>query len=51
MELFDGIYTSPNGSNSSMSFVFRKVLESGNDKALDKRKDLQITEADRDGLE
>ncbi|XP_015233698.1 PREDICTED: leucine-rich PPR motif-containing protein, mitochondrial [Cyprinodon variegatus] len=36
VELFDGIYTSPNGSNSSMSFVFRKVLESGNDKALDK---------------
>ncbi|KAM4730439.1 leucine-rich PPR motif-containing protein, mitochondrial [Anableps anableps] len=36
VELFEGIYTSPNGSNPSMSFVFRKVLESGNDKALDK---------------
>ncbi|MEQ2306456.1 hypothetical protein AMECASPLE_008482 [Ameca splendens] len=36
VELFDGIYTSPNSSNASMSFVFRKVLESGNDKALDK---------------
>lgn len=36
VELLDGIYTSPNSSNPSMSFVFRKVLESGNDKALDK---------------
>ncbi|XP_012720452.2 leucine-rich PPR motif-containing protein, mitochondrial [Fundulus heteroclitus] len=36
VELYDEIYTGPNGSNLSMSFVFRKVLEAGNDKALDK---------------
>ncbi|KAM6915877.1 LOW QUALITY PROTEIN: leucine-rich PPR motif-containing protein, mitochondrial [Xenentodon cancila] len=36
VELLEGLYTSPNSTNPSMSFVFRKVLESGNDKALDK---------------
>ncbi|XP_005804231.1 leucine-rich PPR motif-containing protein, mitochondrial [Xiphophorus maculatus] len=36
VELLEGIYMSPDSSNPSMSFVFRKVLESGNDKALDK---------------
>ncbi|XP_072246804.1 leucine-rich PPR motif-containing protein, mitochondrial [Leuresthes tenuis] len=36
VELFDAMYTSPDNTNPSMSFVFRKVLESGNDKALDK---------------
>ncbi|XP_061600932.1 leucine-rich PPR motif-containing protein, mitochondrial [Cololabis saira] len=36
VELFEGLYTSPNSTNPSMSFVFRKVLESGNDKVLDK---------------
>lgn len=38
VELLDGIYTSPNSTSPSMSFVFRKVLESDNDKALDKCK-------------
>ncbi|PWA25954.1 hypothetical protein CCH79_00001841 [Gambusia affinis] len=36
VELLEGIYTSPDSSSPSMAFVFRKVLESGNDKALDK---------------
>uniref|UniRef100_A0A8C6KGU8 Leucine rich pentatricopeptide repeat containing n=1 Tax=Nothobranchius furzeri TaxID=105023 RepID=A0A8C6KGU8_NOTFU len=36
VELLEDIYTRPDSSNPSISFVFRKVLESGNDKALDK---------------
>ncbi|KAM9365070.1 LOW QUALITY PROTEIN: leucine-rich PPR motif-containing protein, mitochondrial [Pholidichthys leucotaenia] len=36
VELLEGIYTSPDSTNPSMSFIFRKVLESGNDLALDK---------------
>uniref|UniRef100_A0A3Q0RVT7 PROP1-like PPR domain-containing protein n=1 Tax=Amphilophus citrinellus TaxID=61819 RepID=A0A3Q0RVT7_AMPCI len=36
VELLEGIYTSPDSTNPSMSFVFRKVLESGNDHAIDK---------------
>ncbi|KAF3708052.1 Leucine-rich PPR motif-containing protein, mitochondrial Precursor [Channa argus] len=36
IELLEEIYTSPESKNLSMSFVFRKVLENGNDKALDK---------------
>uniref|UniRef100_A0A1A8HPD2 Leucine-rich PPR-motif containing n=1 Tax=Nothobranchius korthausae TaxID=1143690 RepID=A0A1A8HPD2_9TELE len=36
VELLEDIYTRPDSSNPSMSFVFRKVLESGNDEALDK---------------
>ncbi|XP_069549086.1 leucine-rich PPR motif-containing protein, mitochondrial [Brachyistius frenatus] len=36
VELLEGIYTRPDGTGSSMSFVFRKILEADNDKALDK---------------
>ncbi|KAK2824504.1 hypothetical protein Q5P01_021679 [Channa striata] len=36
VELLEEVYTSPANKNLSMSFVFRKVLENGNDKALDK---------------
>uniref|UniRef100_A0AAX7TV51 PROP1-like PPR domain-containing protein n=1 Tax=Astatotilapia calliptera TaxID=8154 RepID=A0AAX7TV51_ASTCA len=36
VELLEGIYTSPDSTNPSMSFVFRKVLEAGNDHAMDK---------------
>uniref|UniRef100_A0A1A7XIN2 Leucine-rich PPR-motif containing n=1 Tax=Iconisemion striatum TaxID=60296 RepID=A0A1A7XIN2_9TELE len=36
VDLFEGIYTRPDSSNPSIAFVFRKVLEAGNDKALDK---------------
>uniref|UniRef100_A0A3P9IAJ2 Leucine-rich pentatricopeptide repeat containing n=1 Tax=Oryzias latipes TaxID=8090 RepID=A0A3P9IAJ2_ORYLA len=36
VELLDGIYTSPNSTNPSIAFIFRKLLESGNDQALDK---------------
>ncbi|XP_024152765.1 leucine-rich PPR motif-containing protein, mitochondrial [Oryzias melastigma] len=36
VELLDGIYTAPNSTNPSMAFIFRKLLESGNDQALDK---------------
>uniref|UniRef100_A0AAQ5WZI0 PROP1-like PPR domain-containing protein n=1 Tax=Amphiprion ocellaris TaxID=80972 RepID=A0AAQ5WZI0_AMPOC len=36
VELLEGIYTSPDSTSPSMSFVFRKVLEGGNDRALDK---------------
>ncbi|XP_007551253.1 leucine-rich PPR motif-containing protein, mitochondrial [Poecilia formosa] len=36
VELLEGIYTSPDSSKPSMSFVFRKVMESGNDQALDR---------------
>lgn len=38
VELLDSLYTSPDSNNHSMSFVFRKVLEEDNDKALDKCK-------------
>lgn len=38
VELLDSLYTSPDNNNHSMSFVFRKVLEEDNDKALDKCK-------------
>ncbi|XP_069000477.1 leucine-rich PPR motif-containing protein, mitochondrial [Embiotoca jacksoni] len=36
VELLEGVYTRPDGTSSSMSFVFRKILEADNDKALDK---------------
>ncbi|XP_028279212.1 leucine-rich PPR motif-containing protein, mitochondrial [Parambassis ranga] len=36
VELLEGVYTSPDSSNPSMSFVFRKILEEDNDHALDK---------------
>ncbi|XP_054885864.1 leucine-rich PPR motif-containing protein, mitochondrial [Poeciliopsis prolifica] len=36
VDLLEGLYMSPDSSNPSMSFVFRKVMETGNDKALDK---------------
>ncbi|CAN9499622.1 unnamed protein product [Ophioblennius macclurei] len=36
VELLEGVYTSPDSTNPSMSFVFRKVLEADNDKAVDK---------------
>ncbi|XP_068452174.1 leucine-rich PPR motif-containing protein, mitochondrial-like, partial [Clinocottus analis] len=36
VELLEAVYTSANDKMPSMSFVFRKVLEADNDKALDK---------------
>ncbi|XP_041866197.1 leucine-rich PPR motif-containing protein, mitochondrial [Melanotaenia boesemani] len=36
VELLEGLYTSPDCTNPSISFIFRKVLQSDNDKALDK---------------
>ncbi|XP_053188703.1 leucine-rich PPR motif-containing protein, mitochondrial [Scomber japonicus] len=36
VEQMESVYTSPDSTNPSMSFVFRKVLEDDNDKALDK---------------
>ncbi|XP_011601434.2 leucine-rich PPR motif-containing protein, mitochondrial [Takifugu rubripes] len=36
VELLEEVYTRPQSSSPSMSFVFRKVLEEGNDEALDK---------------
>ncbi|XP_054455932.1 leucine-rich PPR motif-containing protein, mitochondrial [Anoplopoma fimbria] len=36
VEVLEAVFTSPNSTNPSMSFVFRKVLEDDNDKALDK---------------
>ncbi|XP_071336267.1 leucine-rich PPR motif-containing protein, mitochondrial [Trachinotus anak] len=36
VELLESVYTSPDSVNPSMSFVFRKILEDNNDKALDK---------------
>uniref|UniRef100_A0A672JT24 Leucine rich pentatricopeptide repeat containing n=1 Tax=Salarias fasciatus TaxID=181472 RepID=A0A672JT24_SALFA len=36
VELLEGVYTSPDSTNPSISFVFRKVLEADDDKALDK---------------
>lgn len=36
VEVMESVYTNPSTSSLSMSFVFRKVLEDGNDKAFDK---------------
>ncbi|XP_034754364.1 leucine-rich PPR motif-containing protein, mitochondrial [Etheostoma cragini] len=36
VEVLEAVFTSPNSTNPSMSFVFRKILEDDNDKALDK---------------
>ncbi|XP_042289821.1 leucine-rich PPR motif-containing protein, mitochondrial [Thunnus maccoyii] len=36
VEMLETVYTSPDSTGPSMSFVFRKVLEDDNDKALDK---------------
>ncbi|XP_056147567.1 leucine-rich PPR motif-containing protein, mitochondrial [Lampris incognitus] len=36
VELLEAIYTDPETTSPSISFVFRKILEEGNDKALDK---------------
>lgn len=36
--MLEEIYTRPDSTNPSMSFVFRKVLEDDNDKAVDKCK-------------
>ncbi|CAL9687780.1 unnamed protein product [Knipowitschia caucasica] len=35
-EIMDSVYQSPDSASVSMSFVFRKVLEDGNDAAFDK---------------
>ncbi|KAJ0066997.1 hypothetical protein NL108_006252 [Boleophthalmus pectinirostris] len=36
VEIMESVYNSDENSSQSMSFVFRKVLENGNDKAFDK---------------
>uniref|UniRef100_H3CPU5 Uncharacterized protein n=1 Tax=Tetraodon nigroviridis TaxID=99883 RepID=H3CPU5_TETNG len=36
VELLEEVYTSPGSTSPSMSFVFRKVLEDGNEEAVDK---------------
>uniref|UniRef100_G3P982 Leucine rich pentatricopeptide repeat containing n=1 Tax=Gasterosteus aculeatus aculeatus TaxID=481459 RepID=G3P982_GASAC len=36
VEVLEAVFTSPDSTNPSISFVFRKVLEDDNDKALDK---------------
>ncbi|XP_030011992.1 leucine-rich PPR motif-containing protein, mitochondrial isoform X1 [Sphaeramia orbicularis] len=36
VELLETLYTNPDNHSASMSFVFRKILENGNDKVLDK---------------
>ncbi|XP_049456394.1 leucine-rich PPR motif-containing protein, mitochondrial [Epinephelus fuscoguttatus] len=36
VEVMEAIYTSPDNANPSMAFVFRRILENDNDKALDK---------------
>ncbi|XP_072292461.1 leucine-rich PPR motif-containing protein, mitochondrial [Eucyclogobius newberryi] len=36
VEIMDSVYNSPDTAPLSMSFVFRKVLEDGNDKAFDR---------------
>uniref|UniRef100_A0A665WYU5 PROP1-like PPR domain-containing protein n=1 Tax=Echeneis naucrates TaxID=173247 RepID=A0A665WYU5_ECHNA len=36
VELLEPVFTSPDSTNSSISFVFRKILEEKNDQALDK---------------
>lgn len=38
VEVLEAVFTSPDSTNPSISFVFRKVLEDDNDKALDKCK-------------
>lgn len=38
VELLEDVYTKPGSTSPSMSFVFRKVLEEGNDEAVDKCK-------------
>ncbi len=38
VEVMEAVFTSPDSTSPSMSFVFRKILEDGNDKALDKCK-------------
>lgn len=38
MELLEEVYTRLGSTSPSMSFVFRKVLEEGNDEAVDKCK-------------
>uniref|UniRef100_A0A8C6WJV4 Leucine rich pentatricopeptide repeat containing n=1 Tax=Neogobius melanostomus TaxID=47308 RepID=A0A8C6WJV4_9GOBI len=36
VEMIESIYTNPNSRSGSISYVFRKVLENGNDEAFDK---------------
>ncbi|KAM4606941.1 LOW QUALITY PROTEIN: leucine-rich PPR motif-containing protein, mitochondrial [Polymixia lowei] len=36
VEVLEAVYTGPDKTGASMSFVFRKILEEDNDKALDK---------------
>ncbi|XP_078128811.1 leucine-rich PPR motif-containing protein, mitochondrial [Sander vitreus] len=36
VEMLEAFFTCPNSTNPSISFVFRKILEDDNDKALDK---------------
>ncbi|XP_077438416.1 leucine-rich PPR motif-containing protein, mitochondrial [Vanacampus margaritifer] len=36
VETLEDVYTSPDGKHPSMAFVFRKILEENNDKAIDK---------------
>ncbi|XP_019108650.2 leucine-rich PPR motif-containing protein, mitochondrial [Larimichthys crocea] len=36
VEVLEGVFTAPDSTNHSISFVFRKVFEQDNDKALDK---------------
>ncbi|KAK7902075.1 hypothetical protein WMY93_018844 [Mugilogobius chulae] len=36
VEIMESVYQNPDSASLSMSFVFRKVLEDGNDKAFDK---------------
>uniref|UniRef100_A0A667YIG4 Leucine rich pentatricopeptide repeat containing n=1 Tax=Myripristis murdjan TaxID=586833 RepID=A0A667YIG4_9TELE len=36
VELLETVYTSPGSTGPSMSFVFRRILEDNNDKAIDK---------------
>ena len=38
VELLESVYTSPDSTNPGMSFVFRKVMEMDNEKAVDKCK-------------
>lgn len=38
LEVLEEVFTRPDGDNPSMSFVFRKVFEEENDKAVDKCK-------------
>lgn len=43
VELLEEVVTRSDGASPSMSFVFRKILEEENDKALDKCKTLTHT--------